>query len=275
MFQTLYASVINWVAASKKNISQTKTLLVTKVVNRLARIHITDLSVIVCFYKRPNVSPTRSLANNRVFLRRRLGLGKLCGIVIPLFIYLFFFFGQPSAGWGLLFTLLRPDSSQTLPFTPRGKRDRTLSVGSSSSWHRRRPPTKPDNDAPSAATKQADTTLPELMVCSNDKERHYPKTHKVNRKSNFFFFCRYHKGGFCSLSCTIPYKTRLCLFRALKRLVSLLRRNIAVISLVPPPIPLRVNYWKINKKKIKLRPFMRHASSPNFTAYCHPKHYAH
>lgn len=113
-------------------------------------------------------------------------------------------FGQPSAG-GLLFTLLHPDSSQTLSFTPRGKRDRTLSVGSLSSWHRHRPPTKLDNDAPSAATKQANTTLQELMECLNHKERHYAQTHKVNRKSNFFFVSLSQR-GVCSLSCTIPYK---------------------------------------------------------------------
>lgn len=68
-------------------------------------------------------------------------------------------------------------------------------------------------------------------------------------------------------------RTRLCLFRALKRLVLRLRRNIAVVSLVSPPILSRENYWKINKKK-KLCPLMRHASSPNFTAYYHPKHYS-
>lgn len=182
--------------------------------HRLARIQITDLSVTVCFYSSPNVSPTCSLTNIHGFLQSRLWIGELCGIVIPDFFFFFFFFrsaaifGQPSAG-GLLFTLPHPDSSQTLSFTPRGKRDRTLSVGSSSSWHRHRPPTKPDNNAPSTATKQANTTSlreRELMECSNHKERHYPKTHKVNRKSDNFFFCRYHEGGGCSLSCTIPFK---------------------------------------------------------------------
>lgn len=132
--------------------------------HRLARIQITDLSVAVCLYSRPNVSPTRSLANNHGFLQSRLWIGGLCGIVIPDFFFFFFCdlwtaVGRGEGGGGVvLFTLPHPDSSQTLPFTPRGKRDRTLSVGSRSSWHRHGPPTRPDNNAPSAATKQGDTT---------------------------------------------------------------------------------------------------------------------
>lgn len=97
----------------------------------------------------------------------KAGFGRrnfFCGIVI----LAFFFscntvtFGQPSAGGGrrgFLFTLPHPDSSQTLSFTPRGERDRTLSVGFTSNWHRHRPPTKPDNNAPSTATKLANTTF--------------------------------------------------------------------------------------------------------------------
>lgn len=66
--------------------------------HRLARIQITDLSVTVCFYSSPNVSPTCSLTNIHGFLQSRLWIGELCGIVIPDFFFFFFsFFVAPRS----------------------------------------------------------------------------------------------------------------------------------------------------------------------------------
>lgn len=87
LFQTLYASVINGLRITSH--SQNSFGDKSRKSHRLARIQITDLSVTVCFYTSPNVSPTCSLANIHGFLQSWLWIGELCGIVIPDFFFLF------------------------------------------------------------------------------------------------------------------------------------------------------------------------------------------